>query len=116
MTHIASDEELCNWSINDYNDKHENDNNNAVSAEIVEEPNNHYEIILKDDSDNVLDVYDIDFETGIGEDSNGNEVNLPQTGNNSLTNIMIALGAIMMTGFGFASVRSSGIFRRKENE
>ncbi len=113
MTHIASDEELCNWSIKDYNDKHDD---NVVSAEITEESNNHYEITLKDDSDKVLDVYDIDSVTGIGEDSNGNEVNLPQTVNNSLTNIIITLGALMMTGVGFASVRFSGSFRRKENE
>ena len=111
--HIASDEELCNWSINDYNDKNEG---NAVSAEITEKSNNQYEITLIDDSDNVLDVYEIDPETGIGTDSNGNEVNLPQTGNNSLTNIMTVLGACVMTVFGFVSVRFSRIFRRKENE
>lgn len=69
VTHIASDEKLCNWSVNDYNDKHKNDDHNSVSAEIVEKSNNNYEIILKDDSDNVLDVYDIDSETGVGEDS-----------------------------------------------
>ncbi|MDE6520981.1 MAG: LPXTG cell wall anchor domain-containing protein, partial [Ruminococcus sp.] len=41
---------------------------------------------------------------------------LPQTGNNSLTNIITALGAFMMTSFGVVSVKFSGIFRRKENK
>ena len=71
---------------------------------------------MTDDSGDVLDVYEIDPETGIGHDSNGNEVNLPQTGNNSLTNLMAVLGAFMMTVFGLVSVRFFCIFRRKENE
>ena len=113
VKHVASDEDLCNWSVKDYNGKNESA---AATAEITDKSNGQYQITLTNDSGDVLDVYEIDPETGIGHDSNGNEVNLPQTGNNSLANIMIALGALMMTGFGFASVKSSGIFRRKENE
>ncbi|MDE5557600.1 MAG: LPXTG cell wall anchor domain-containing protein [Ruminococcus sp.] len=111
--HIASDEELCDWSINNYNDK------NGImpdSAEITEQADGKYQITLTDDSDNVLDVYVINPETGIGTDSAGNEVNLPQTGNNSLKNVLVAVGAFMMTAFGFCAVKFSGITRRKKNE
>ncbi|MDE5582835.1 MAG: LPXTG cell wall anchor domain-containing protein, partial [Ruminococcus sp.] len=116
ITPIASAEELCDWSVKDYNKKHKDYNHYAVSAEIVEESNNNYKITLKDNSDNVLDVYEIDSETGIGEDSHGEEVNLPQTGNNSVTDIMTVLGALMTTIFGFVAVKFSGIIRRKENK
>ncbi|MDE6780287.1 MAG: LPXTG cell wall anchor domain-containing protein, partial [Ruminococcus sp.] len=113
VQHIASDEELSNWSVNDYNSKHDTP---VDSAEITETPDGQYQITLTDDSENVLDVYEINPENGIGTDLENNEVNLPQTGNNSLTNIMTALGALIMTGFGFASVKSSGIIRRKKNK
>ncbi|MCM1473506.1 MAG: LPXTG cell wall anchor domain-containing protein [Muribaculaceae bacterium] len=111
--HIASDEEFCSWSINNYNDK------NGImpdSAEITEQADGKYQITLTDNSDNVLDVYVINPETGIGTDSAGNEVDLPQTGNNSLKNVLIAVGAFMMTAFGFCAVKLSGITRRKKNE
>lgn len=113
VKHIASDEDLCNWSVNDYNGKNDAA---AASAEITERSNGQYEITLTDDSGDVLDVYEIDPETGIGTDLNNNEVNLPQTGNSSLTNLLIVLGAFMMTVFGFVAVRASAVFRRKENE
>ena len=113
VKHIASDEDLCNWSVKNYNGKNES---SAATAEITDKSNSQYQITLTDDSGDVLDVYEINPETGIGHDSNGNEVNLPQTGNNSLKNIMVVLGAFMMTVFGFVSVKFSGIFRRKENE
>ena len=101
------------YSCTPYNGKNESA---AASAEITDKSNGQYQITLTDDSGDVLDVYEINPETGIGQDSNGNEVNLPQTGNNSLTNIMAVLGAFMMTVFGFVSVKFSGIFRRKENK
>ncbi|MDE5861223.1 MAG: LPXTG cell wall anchor domain-containing protein [Ruminococcus sp.] len=113
VEHIASDEELENWSVNDYNIKHE-----AIiadSAEITETSDGKYQITLKDKSDNVLDVYEINPEDGIGTDSADGEVNLPQTGNNSLINLLTALGALAMTAAGFISVKSSGIIRRKRN-
>ncbi|MDE6500970.1 MAG: LPXTG cell wall anchor domain-containing protein, partial [Ruminococcus sp.] len=117
--HIASDEEICNWAVNDYNYKNfdsKKDAVKAVSAEITGKSDNYYEITLKDASGNVLDVYEINPENGIGADTNNVEVNLPQTGNNSLTNILVAFTAFMMTMTGFVSVKFSGIFRRKENE
>ncbi len=113
VKHIASDEVLCDWSINNYNDKK---GIMPDSAEITEKADGKYQITLTDSSDNVLDVYVINPETGIGTDSAGNEVNLPQTGNNSLKNVLTAVGAFMITVFGFCAIKLSGITRRKKNE
>ncbi|MDE5755091.1 MAG: LPXTG cell wall anchor domain-containing protein, partial [Oscillospiraceae bacterium] len=113
-THIASDEELCNWAIVDYEDK---TGITAADAEITNAANGQYEITLTDQDDEVLDIYIIDPNTGTGvEVNNSEEVNLPQTGNNSLTNMMIAVGAFMMVGIGFYTVKISGVIRCKEDE
>ena len=71
-------------------------------------------MVLTDDSGNILDIYVINPDTGIGTDSANEEVNLPQTGNNSLMNILIFLNAVILTGFGFYTVRLSGVIRRKK--
>ncbi|MDE5883918.1 MAG: LPXTG cell wall anchor domain-containing protein, partial [Oscillospiraceae bacterium] len=111
-THIASDEDLCDWAIVDYEDK---TGVTAADAQITNEANGQYEITLTDQNDKVLDVYIIDPNTGTGVEVNHNEeVNLPQTGNNSLTNLLIAVGAFMMAGIGFYTVKASGVIRRKE--
>ncbi|MDE6501145.1 MAG: hypothetical protein K2L10_03595 [Ruminococcus sp.] len=70
---------------------------------------------MKDNSGNILDVYEIDEETGVGADSENDEVNLLQTGNNSFKNIIIAFGVSMMTVFGLISVKFSRIIRRKND-
>ncbi|MDE6035381.1 MAG: LPXTG cell wall anchor domain-containing protein, partial [Ruminococcus sp.] len=113
VPHITSDEELISWAVNDYNRR--NYTSEATSATINENADGSYQMIIKDDSDNVLDVYEINPENGIGTDNADNEVNLPQTGNNSLTNLLTALGALVMTAVGFISIKSSGIIRRKKN-
>ncbi|MDE6658355.1 MAG: LPXTG cell wall anchor domain-containing protein [Oscillospiraceae bacterium] len=113
VQHIASDEDLCDWAINDYEDK---TGITPANAEINQDADGQYEITLTDDTENVLDVYVIDPNTGVGTDSNHEEVNLPQTGNNSLTNILIALSGLMTTAFGFLAVKSSGMIRRKKEE
>ena len=111
--HIASDEEFCDWAISDYQSK---TGITAVKAEINENAEGQYEITLFDASENVLDTYVIDPNTGIGTNSANQEVNLPQTGNNLLTNLLIALGALMLMGLGFYTVKISGIIHRKENK
>lgn len=68
------------------------------------------EITLKDVSGNVLDVYTIDRQTGEGTNSANEPINLPQTGNYSLTNVFIALAAFMMIIFGAATAKSSRVF------
>ena len=68
-------------------------------------------------SGNVLDTYIIDPKTGEGTNSANEAVSLPQTGNNSMTNILMVFGALIMIVIGLAVVLKSGIFDlRKENE
>ncbi|MBS6597424.1 MAG: hypothetical protein KH326_10225, partial [Ruminococcus callidus] len=112
VTNIA-DDDLCSWAINDYLKK---TGVIAVNAEITARSENAYEITLTDLNGNVLDVYTVDPKTGTGTDSSNAEVNLPQTGNNSMTNWLLCVGAAMFMAFGFSAVKASGIFKRKEDE
>ena len=74
-------------------------------------------IELTDASGDVLDTYTIDPETGIGIDSSGAEVNLPQTGNNSMGTLMTVTGAALLVFVGiFVMLKSGVISRRKEEE
>lgn len=112
-SHIASDDDLCSWAIKDYQSK---TGVTASSAELTVSADGTYVIELSDESGKLLDTYTIDPETGIGTDSANEEVNLPQTGNNSLNNIFLVLGAFMIIGFGIFAVRASGCNRRKEDK
>lgn len=110
---IASDDELCEWSIKNYNDT------NGIrpdSAEITGTKDGSYEITLTDEDNNILDIYVINPETGVGTDSAGNEVNLPQTGKNSMKNVLVATGAFLMTVSGLCAVNMSGIRRKKHEQ
>ena len=78
---------------------------------------NKREIILMDYEGNVLDTYTIDPETGTGTNAAGEAVELPQTGNNSMSNVLILLGAVMMIVFGLAVIAKSEVLApRKKNE
>ena len=112
VTNIA-DEDLCSWALNDYLKK---TGVIAVNAEITARSENAYEITLTDLNGNVLDVYTVDPKTGTGTDSSNAEVNLPQTGNNSMTNWLLCMGAALFMAFGFGAVKASGIRKRKEDE
>lgn len=110
---IASDEELCNWAVKDYKKKNISDN---VNAEITSSSDTEYKITLTDDDGNVLDVYTIDPTSGKGKNSANENVSLPQTGNNSMSNWLALLGSMFLIGLGAISVKLSGIFRRKKDE
>ena len=112
VTNIA-DEDLCSWALNDYLKK---TGVIAVNAEITARSEEACEITLTDENGNVLDIYAVDPKTGTGTDSSNAEVNLPQTGNNSMTNWLLCVGAALFIAFGFGAVKASGIFKRKEDE
>ncbi|MDE5738525.1 MAG: LPXTG cell wall anchor domain-containing protein [Oscillospiraceae bacterium] len=112
-SHVASDEEFCDWAINDYQDK---TGVTPANAELTEIETGQYEITLTDDAGAVLDTYVIDPVTGVGTNSNNEEINLPQTGNNSMKNLQIAIGAFVFAGIGFCLIETSGVIRRKKNE
>jgi len=58
--------------------------------------------------------YRIDRFTGKGTDEKGEEVDLPQTGNNSLTTAAAAAAGGILMLLGSAAVFASVSFRRKE--
>ena len=108
---VASDDDLCKWAINDYKDK---TGVTPANAAITDTSDGKYTITLTDDAGNVLDTHVIDPETGVGTNAANEEVNLPQTGNNSLSSMTLALAAFAMTGIGMAAVVGSGVLKKKE--
>lgn len=70
---------------------------------------------LRDEEGNILDVYTLDPGTGIGTDSNGEAVDLPKTGNNSMTNLLLVMAAITLMFAGLFIVRRSGVISRKRS-
>ena len=111
--HIASDDDLCNWVINDYENR---TGQTSISAEITSKSDDAYEITLKDKDGNVVDVYTVDPVTGNSNNSADEYVNLPQTGNNSMYNWMVVSGAFILVICGCFAVKSSGFIRRKVDE
>lgn len=109
---IASDDDLCQWAINDYKDKI---GVTPAKAEITDTADGNYAITLTDADGNILDTYVINPETGVGTNSASEEVNLPQTGNHSLFRLSIVLGAFALIGAGFITMFKSGMVKRKKN-
>ena len=99
--------------MNNYKSK--NNIKNIVKASSSALENGQYEITLTDEKETVLDIYIINPVTGIGTNSKNEEINLPHTRNNSLKNLLISISALLATGFGYLSMKKSGI-RRKEDE
>lgn len=111
---VASDDDLCKWAINDYKDK---TGTTAASAKITDKADGKYTITLTDKDGKVLDTYVIDPTTGEGTNSAKEKVDLPQTGNNSMSALALAVSAFAMTGIGIIAVAGSGVLkRRKEDE
>ena len=74
-----------------------------------------FSIILSDDKGNVLDTYTIDPATGKGKDSKGNNVDLPQTGINSMKKVAAAAVAVSFMTIGAGLVYVSGVGRKKKD-
>ena len=108
-----ADEDLCSWAINDYQKK---TGVTPANAEITARSEEACEITLTDENGNILNVYTVDPKTGTGTDSSNTEVNLPQTGNNSVANWLLCVGAAMFMALGFGAVKASGVLKRKEDE
>ena len=110
-THIASDEELCDWAVKDYEKK---TGVTPENAEIEYTADGNAVITLTDAEGNVLDVYNIDPFTGVGSESDGGEVNLPQTGYSVVYNyIMFAAAAMVLFGiYAMAKSRKAADRRR----
>ena len=70
---------------------------------------------IRDEDGNILDVYTLDPETGVGTDSEGEAVDLPQTGNNSVNSILWVIAAIALICSGLFSIGISGLISRRRS-
>ncbi len=111
--YFASEDDLCSMALEDYKQK---TGTTPAKAEASTNADGTLSIVLSDENGNVLDTYVIDPVTGIGTSSNGSEVNLPQTGNNSLKTVTAASAALALTLIGSFAVVKSGVIRKKEDE
>ena len=64
---------------------------------------------MYDKQGQVLDTYTVHSKTGIGFNSDGDEIDLPQTGNNSLTPILVVLASLLFIILGAYAIKASGI-------
>ena len=110
--YFAPSDDIMEYALVDYQQKTGTEAN-YVSFE-PDEDNQTAAIEFYDEDDNVVETYTIDVKTGIGTDSAGNEVNLPQTGNNAPAALLAALGALMMTCGGAWCIRRSGILGKNQ--
>ena len=114
-----SDDQLMDMARKDYEKKNGVRPDSASVVTVLDGipvPEGEAVIILSDKNGSDLDYYIVNADTGIGTNSVSDPVNLPQTGNNSLKNLLLMLSALLMTAFGFAAVRQSGVLRRREDE
>ena len=74
-------------------------------------------VAVYDENATPVDAYHLDPDTGKGTlNSDKSEVDLPQTGNNSLGTAGAAVSALLLAVAGAFAVLKSGMLRRKENE
>jgi LPXTG-motif cell wall-anchored protein len=115
--YVYSDEELEEMAMVDYTVKRGVCPEYSIAVTVlvgVPDPEGEVEIFLSDENCSDLDYYIVNADTGIGTDSTNKPVNLPQTGNNSLQDLLLVIGALLMTAFSFFAFRHSGMLRRKE--
>ena len=106
-------EKMGEMAIKDYKKKNKTA---PATAETSVTEDGSVSISLTDSEGTVLDTYVIDPKTGVGTQSNGDKVDLPQTGNNSMNNLLTGFGALLMTVFGATALKMSGISRRRKDE
>ena len=117
--HKYSDDKLTEMALNDYEAKHGVRPASAAVVTVLDGvpvPEGEAVVILTDENGSDLDYYVVNADTGIGTNSASDPVNLPQTGNNSLKNLLLTVGALLMTAFGITAVRQSGVFRRRKEQ
>ena len=112
---VASDEDLCAWAVNDYCMKQQISAAD-VTASVTDKADGRISITVLNANGDSVAVYRIDAETGTGTDGNGKPVSLPQTGNGSLTPMMVVFGAFLCVAAGLAAVYASGVLRRRKEE
>jgi len=110
-SNIASDEVLGSWALKDYLRKN---NVGGTDITIKHSSDGNREITIYDSTGKALEKYTVDPKTGKGVNSANEAVDLPQTGDNSLTHIIIMTIAMAMLGLGILCLKSNLKIRRKE--
>ncbi|NLT08767.1 MAG: hypothetical protein GXY08_04610, partial [Ruminococcus sp.] len=88
-----------------------------ITSKVQDSEDGKVTIVMEGADGKELDSYTEAAATDTGEITyDENMVNLPQTGNNSLKNLLLAVGAFMLTCFGFVAVMKSGVIRRRRDE
>ena len=88
-----------------------------MASEVQDSEDGKVAIVTEDAEGNEPDSYTETSAAATVEIPSGeNAVNLPQTGNNSLKNLLLAVGAFMLTCLGFVAVMKSGVIRRRRDE
>lgn len=106
---IATDIEILSMAAKDYMSK----NDKVVSTKSLKvNDDGKYEISLFDVNNELADKYVIDPKTGIGVNSANEAVNLPQTGMNSIVEMLIIITSVLMVGIGLIVV----MYSRKKRE
>lgn len=108
-----SNEQLSDMAIKDYQDK---TGTTPESADVEANADGTVSVHLKDDQNQTLDIYTVNPDTGKGKNSAGEDVNLPQTGNNSLGTVAAAVSAVALTVTGAFAMLKSGVIRRRKEE
>ena len=111
--YFAPFEDFGKMAVKDYQSKH---SDASVSAVAKKNADGTVSIDILDVSGNAVDTYTVDPETGIGKDSKGGEVNLPQTGVTSVKTAAAAAAALALVLAGSAAVAGSGVLRKKDEE
>lgn len=103
--------EMSNWAENDYYKK---TGVAPYTSTYAENDDGTMTITLLDKDGNVLEKYTVHPKTGVGFSSSGEIVNLPQTGVNTVSYLLLAIAAFLLLGLGGIAVRASG--KRKEDQ
>ena len=106
----ASVERFAEMSRKDYQKK----NGGTVTANAVRNDDDTVTVTIKDKNGNTVDTYVLDAKTGIGENSKGEEVNLPQTGTTNPAAAAAATGAAAAVTVGAYLIFRS--IRKKDEE
>ena len=105
--------EMSNWAKTDHFKK---TGVEPYASTYTENDDGTLTITLLDEAGNVLDKYTVHPNTGIGFNSSGEAVDLPQTGINTTSHLLIMIGAFLMLGSGIIAIRLSGIGKRKRED
>ena len=105
--------EMAKWAENDYCQK---TGTAPAASSCQDNGDGTLTITLLDQDGSVLDIYTVNANDGIGVNSSGEEVNLPQTGVGTASPLLTVTAAFLLIGFGAAAVKASGTGKRKEDD